>query len=526
MSRPLRIVFISLALACSPLLAHEEGHDPPAKIDVTDQHRPTVLPDRVVLTWSGDPAHTQDVSWRTSGEVTKSFVEYAVATKGPYFVENAQRIDASTAPFESDLGTYHLHTAQMKALAPSTKYVYRVGDGNNWSEWYHFRTASENPEPFSFIYFGDAQNDVRSMWSRVIREAQSDAPKAAFMLHAGDLVNVANRDNEWGEWFGGGGWLNGMMPSIATPGNHEYGRETVTVDGEESTVRKLSRHWQPTFAFPQNGPDGLKESVYWIDFQGVRIISLNSNEQTEVQAEWVKQVLASNPNRWTIVTFHHPMYSSARGRDNVELRHQWKPVFDEHKVDLVLQGHDHSYARTGLQLPETAENLETGVNVKEGPTVYVVSVSGPKQYDVGERDFFKRSASGAQLYQIISVDGDQLTFEARVANGDLYDAFALRKRDGQFNELTDQIPDTPESRKPATIQIGGGGDSGGRSRPGRFDPKAIFASMDGNSDGKLVGNEIPGRMRERMSSIDTNSDGELTLEEVQAAFQRFSRGAR
>jgi 3',5'-cyclic AMP phosphodiesterase CpdA len=340
----------------------------------------------------------------------------------------------------------------MTALAPATKYAYRVGDGNNWSEWFHFSTAGNGPQPFTFIYFGDAQNDIRSMWSRIVREAQSDAPKAAFMLHAGDLVNNANRDAEWGEWFGGGHWLNAMMPSIATPGNHEYEKIT-NADGDE-VGRTLSRHWRPSFAFPENGPEGLEESVYWLDFQGVRFISLNSNEQQEVQCEWVRQVLAANPNRWTIVTFHHPLYSSASGRDNVGLRELWKPIFDEYQVDLVLQGHDHSYARTGLDLPAGTENLGTGVNVKRGPTVYVVSVSGPKQYDVDARPFFKRTASGAQLYQIIHVDRDELQYEARVANGELYDAFTLRKRDGRPNTLIDRVPPTPESRNPTVVKIG------------------------------------------------------------------------
>ncbi len=541
---------LTLASLLTPAIAHEDGsHDPPPKMEVAEQHKPTVLPDRVVLTWSGDPRHTQDVSWRTSSDVKQSFVEFAVATEGPYFVENAQRINATTAPFDSDLGTYHLHTAQIRALAPSTKYAYRVGDGNNWSEWFHFTTASNQQTPFSFIYFGDAQNDVRSMWSRIIREAQADAPRAAFMLHAGDLVNVANRDNEWGEWFGGGHWLNAMMPSIATPGNHEYSKKTVEVDGEKKTTRTLSRHWQPTFSFPQNGPEGLKESVYWIDYNGVRFISLNSNEQHEIQAEWVKQVLKANPHRWTIVTFHHPMYSSAKGRDNVELRKLWKPIFDEHRVDLVLQGHDHSYARTGLELPETAENLSTGVSVKEGPTVYVVSVSGPKQYDVGEREFFHRSASGAQLYQIIHIDGDELHFEARVANGELYDAFSLRKVEGKFNRLRDDVPESPEFRKPATIRVkkpeptseevksdepdkaapkqanrdASGGPRGRRGRNGGgFNPNAIFENFDKDQDGKLAGEEIPDRMRSRLKSIDTDNDGSVSLAELKSSFARRS----
>lgn len=238
-----------------------------------------------------------------------------------------------------------------------------------------------------------------------------------------------------------------MMPSIATPGNHEYAK----IDDDGS--RKLSNHWQPTFAFPSNGPKGLKESVYYLDYQGTRFISLNTNEQEEIQANWVEQVLSKNTNRWTIITYHHPMYSSGQGRDNVELRKMWKPIFDKYKVDLVLQGHDHSYARTGHKLPERAENIESGVNLKAGPTVYVVSVSGPKQYDITERDYFKRSASGAQLYQIIEVTRDELHFNAYVANGELYDAFTLRKRKGANNQLIDRAPSTPESRKPITIQL-------------------------------------------------------------------------
>lgn len=527
------------SIACLCLLttiafAHDDHPEPPAKIEAAVQHKPSVLPDRIVLTWSSDPAHTQDVTWRTSIDVHHAFVEYAVATKGPYFVANAVRIEATTAPFESDLGTCHLHTAQMKALAPATKYAYRVGDGNNWSEWFHFRSASNSPEPFTFIYFGDAQNDLRSMWSRIVREAQSDAPKAAFMLHAGDLVNVANRDAEWGEWFGGGHWLNAMVPSLATPGNHEYGRETVEVDGEKTTVRKLSEHWKPYFSFPMNGPEGLKETVYWMDFQGTRIISLNSNEQHELQAQWVEQVLANNPNRWTIITFHHPMYSSAKGRDNVGLRQLWKPIFDKYKVDLVLQGHDHSYARTGLELPVSAENLETGINVKEGPTVYVVSVSGPKQYEVGDRDFFARSASGAQLYQIIDVERDTLHYQARVANGELYDEFVLRKQEGEFNMLEDRVPDTPESRKPAEIRVApvavavnnatSASSAGAPEGSIRRDPLSvedIFAARDANKDGKLSGDEIPQHMRSQVAAVDADGDGAVSITELEASFRRL-----
>ena len=78
-------------------------------------------------------------------------------------------------------------------------------------------------------------------------------------------------------------------------------------------------------------------------------------------------------------------------------------------------------------------------------SVYVVSVSGPKMYDVQQgRPFIPRSAAGAQLYQLIHIDGDQLRYEARLATGQLYDAFSLKKRNRQPNELIEQVPDTEE----------------------------------------------------------------------------------
>ena len=40
----------------------------------------------------------------------------------------------------------------------------------------------------------------------------------------------------------------------------------------------------------------------------------------------------------------------------------------------------------------------------------------------------QRSAEDTQLYQIITIDGDRLRYEARTAVGDLYDAFELQKR--------------------------------------------------------------------------------------------------
>ena len=74
------------------------------------------------------------------------------------------------------------------------------------------------------------------------------------------------------------------------------------------------------------------------------------------------------------------------------------------------------------------DNLLDGaqVHTKTG-TVYAVSVSGPKMYDLGGRPWMKSRAEKLQLYQIVTIDGDTLNYEAKTADGKLFDEFELRK---------------------------------------------------------------------------------------------------
>ena len=451
--------------------------EPPAAaikpVPDAEVHRPSKQPDRIVLTWMSDPARSQAVTWRTDSSVTVGLAEVAVADDNASFVKRARQLKAKTTPLRSNLSLAHYHSVEFTALSPRTKYAYRVGDGANWSEWFHFTTASDQVEPFSFVYFGDAQNDLKSLWSRVIRESFVNAPNARFLLHAGDLINHSNNDAHWGEWFQAGGWLNGMIPSVPTPGNHEYANIGIETSPPDATLPinvnvklTLSQHWRPQFALPEHGPPGLEETAYYLDYQGVRIVSLNSNEKQVEQAAWLDTVLAENPGRWSILTFHHPIYSSAKSRDNVKLRAAWQPVIDKHKVDLVLQGHDHTYARSGLTTATTIaaaekhevekataeKNVPTGTSGRHAAgTVYVVSVSGPKMYDLGRpvRVEFQRVAEDTQLFQVITIDGNELRYVARTATSQLYDAFTLKKRDGHPNELIEQVPETPQRvRKP------------------------------------------------------------------------------
>lgn len=404
--------------------------------DTSDPYPPQPIPDRIILSWSDDPATTQSVTWRTDVSVKDAFAEIAPADPSPDFPAKATKVEAATELLVTNNNAAHFHSATFTGLQPETMYAYRVGSDGNWSEWFHFETAAAREKPFTFLYFGDAQNDIKSMWSRCIRQAYSTMPDVDFLLHAGDLINRANRDEEWGEWFYAGGWIYGMKPNIATPGNHEYGKD-------EQGKRVLSALWRPTFTLPLNGPEGLEETVYYTDYQGTRFISLNTQAMyadtatIQPQIEWLERVLEDNPNRWSIVTHHHPVYSTAKGRDNEEVREAFQPLYEKYGVDLVLQGHDHSYGR--------GYNLQHGSSRKDKGPIYVVSVSGPKMYNLNFEEWMERVASNTQLYQIIRVDGDYLLYEAYTATGTLYDAFELHKRENGSNRFVDKAPkEVPE----------------------------------------------------------------------------------
>jgi 3',5'-cyclic AMP phosphodiesterase CpdA len=440
----------------------DESHHKPAKVADRELAAPTPMPDRIVLTWSADPTTTQSVTWRTSTEVEEAYAEIAVATPGPEFAKTAVKHKAESVALKTDINTAHFHSLVFKDLQPATKYVYRVGDGINWSEWFQFRTANIQPEPFSFVYFGDAQNDLRSHWSRVIREAYSDAPKARFLLHAGDLINTAQSDGQWHEWFGAGSWLNAMIPNVPVVGNHEMHKGT-------DDVRRVTHHWRPQFTLPTHGPDGLEETCYSFVYSNCRIVVLNSNLKLDEQAQWLDKLLLENTSPWVVCTFHHPIFSTANDRDNAQLRKTWKPILDKYNVDLVLQGHDHTYGRTGITTPsepsETVGNVATGLTHRDEHTgtVYVVSVSGPKMYNIEPKPFMVRVAEDTQLYQVIHIDGTKLRYESRTADGQLYDAFELTKQLGHPNRLLEIPASIPERRRkpaaPATDKAPAGADA-------------------------------------------------------------------
>jgi hypothetical protein len=392
---------------------------------------PAAWPERIMLTIPGNPATTAAVSWRTQYADSVPLAEICESTAIPYpeITGQVRKVPGWHSPWERGSKSAMGNKVIFTGLKPSTRYIYRVGNGKIWSEWFEFRTASDKAEKFSFLYFGDMQNDISSQVSRVFRSSVLHFPESRFILYAGDIVD-RSYDERWNQFFKAGNWILSSIPSMPTPGNHEY----YPVPGTDT--REFSKHWQQIFTMPDNGPSKeFKSRSYYTDYQGVRFISLDSpamgyDEGAAVLVlDWLEKVLLENPNKWTVLFTHYPIYSCSQGRDNDGYREALQPLLEKYGVDLVLAGHDHTYCR--------GRNMAmAGADAKNYP-VYVVSVSGPKMYGPNSTLWAEKVASETQLYQHITIGGNKLLYTAWTLDGKLYDSFTLKKTGSGINSYSE-----------------------------------------------------------------------------------------
>ncbi len=388
-------------------------------------------PQRIIINLTETPAESMAVTWRTVSEINNAEVQIAEATDWIEFEKNFRSINVKSKKFVTDKKfEVFQHSAIMDELKPNTLYVYRVGGDSTWSEWNQFRTAQAKAAPFKFVFLGDPQNNLKQNCSRVFREAYKIVPDAAFWLIPGDLTEEPS-DELYDEFFYAGGFIFGATPSIFAADNHDY--DFLTKDGKvvlDSLGRRkrsdsVSTTYLEHFTLPENGLPGFKESSYYVDYQGVRMIVINirNYKKLDEQVPWLEKLLAENPNKWTIISFHRPFYSAGKDRDDQNTRNVFLPLFDKYSVDLVLTGHDHAYARS--------YKLRNGIKVSDRAkgTVYVVSVSGPKMYSVNSqyKHIMAKVGGNVQLFQVISIDGKELLYKSYTATGTLYDSFKLSK---------------------------------------------------------------------------------------------------
>ena len=148
----INLKFIVLVLFSLSLFSQREGLNRNIENLHTHHHHyknlhhweiPSQDPDRIILTFNGDPSTKRAVTWRTDSSVLNAKAQIALARPNKNFVTDASTYHAKTEVF--DLGAYksnnsfdvHYHSVIFEDLTPNSLYAYRVGDGEIWLSLIH-----------------------------------------------------------------------------------------------------------------------------------------------------------------------------------------------------------------------------------------------------------------------------------------------------------------------------------------------------------------------------------------------------
>jgi len=177
------------------------------------------------------------------------------------------------------------------------------------------------------VVYGDTRSDHDT--HQAITEAIMDVDPVT-VFHTGDLVNDGRKPDDWAIFDAIASGLIASADYYPAIGNHE----------------ENSQMFFDRFKLPNN------ERWYAVDSGGIHFIVLDSTSDTRPGSEqyrWLESHLETTARNREFVAavFHHPPFSTGpHDADERGLRTTWVPLFEKHGVDVVFNGHDHTYERS------------------------------------------------------------------------------------------------------------------------------------------------------------------------------------
>jgi len=235
--------------------------------------------------------------------------------------------------------------------------------------------------------------------------------------HIGDLSYAMGNAPIWDEWFDLIEPVASVVPYMITIGNHEYDHTSGGANGKDPSGVTTDSGYMPdwgNFGDDSHGECGVpvakrftmpatpttrsnpSNGVFWysFDYASVHTIGLSSEHDMSEgsdQYEWLLEDLSS-VNRtitpWVIVELHRPMYDSQTQWGDtavgVAMRMEVEEPMRDHKVDLVISGHIHSYTRTCDGLYRSQCPSASSPSGYSGPTYVTVGTAGAELFDTAE----------------------------------------------------------------------------------------------------------------------------------------------
>lgn len=386
-----------------------------------DPYTAADTPYHVLLTFGDQEEQSRNISWQCDSTVKPSWVDLACLSDS-----DTIRVEAQGEVFRSRSGQAAYYVARLRQLQPDRQYAYRVVTDGKPSAWHHFQTYPSRRDSFSFLYVGDVQDTVGGQANGILREALSRHPQSEFLVCGGDLTERPTHQH-WQETFHDIDSVAQSMPMLAVTGNHDY---------LKGVIMRLERRFPLTFSYFLDAKIA-DNMVYTLCYGDAQFFLLDSNREffyLTTQRNWLKQQLKDSKARWKILVLHHPLYS-IKGSNNLIQRWMFNDLVEEYGIDLVLQGHEHAYARM------TNHNDDGQATTP----VYTVSHCSPKNYRIQFDDRFDKFGISSRYYQTVSMHADTLVLAAyEVYHHTLYDSLLIVKKSPEQPVIKDCGRTIPE----------------------------------------------------------------------------------
>ena len=368
---------------------------------------------------------TATITWKTDSLAVNCQVVLENVSSGEKILKSGSLIEHENKVFNE---------VNFTNLNPDNKYNYSIYSNGHLlanGQDYFLKTAPENKAlAFSFYALGDiGAKEFESFAQEPANRISELQTKPDFGLGLGDIVypkgESSNYDNHLFKPFQK---VFKNIPFYPVPGNHDW---------QTDPEKNFEVEWN----LPNN------EHYYSFNYSNTLFIGLDSSNggfyEYEQQVTWLKNTLKENEGEfdWIVVYLHHGGRSCTYKRDYEHVINLYD-IFANNKVDLVLNGHAHTYERlkpydeNGNIDPSTTSHnsysqldnqfisitIGAGGKIKNG---WAPDVNNPDNCTDGSIVAYTEHVPSFGLF---SIEERKLTFKAiNSYTGETFDEFSITK---------------------------------------------------------------------------------------------------
>ncbi|WP_224994430.1 metallophosphoesterase family protein [Cesiribacter sp. SM1] len=378
----------------------------------------TALADSISILWRTNKGKNCEVSYKPAGAKEWQKASGVITKKRVGGVENLVTIKGLKA---GTVYQYNIFTDGVE-MVPETELL--------------FRAPKKATESFTFFSVGDIGEPVDNEGKpdKLAEQISLLNTVPDFGLLLGDIVYPKGESEGYDQhFFNYFGQVFSRVPTFAIPGNHEW-----MVDPEQNFIQE----WK----LPGN------EHYYSFDWGNTHFIALDSKEgdfyEYEKQKAWLVRDLKkakAKGYQWQVVMVHHNGKSCTYKKDTKRLIELY-PIFDKYGIDLVLNGHAHTYERLnpmngrGEALPQWIGKTGLYENVKGFISITVGSGGKLRGVGLDKKPFqpdpencrhqnLVATANHEWAFLRIKIDDNKLEAEAiGTLDGEVLDRFVMTKK--------------------------------------------------------------------------------------------------